>query len=187
MVSRRILDPPPNEIFVLDTALLIKIKQLVKVDEQWALLDAMMQHVRAGEICFPRQVATELTGQRWPDAPGAWVGHARGLVCHHEPADGCVAQVLAMTPELIDPDATGVEPADPYVVALALELCGLYPSCRVMVASDDRVDRPPVRLSVKTACDRLNIEFCEPAPFIAWVRGRMASGAQGARQPRRSP
>lgn len=173
VASRVVLNPPPREICVLDSGLLIRIKQLVKVDDQWALLDGMMQCVKSGEICFPRQVASELTGQRWPDAPGAWVGHAKGLVCHREPGDACVAQVLATTPDLIDADATGQEPADPYVVAMALDLGLLYPTCRIMVASDDRVDRPPLKMSVKTACTRLQIEFCEPPEFLTWVAGRL--------------
>lgn len=122
MVSRRVLDPPPDEIFVLDSGLLIRLKQIVKVDEQWSLLEGMMGYVKAGVICFPRQVATELTDQKWPDAPGAWAGHAKGWVCHREPDDAHVAQVLACARELIDPDASGPEPAGPYVVAMALDL-----------------------------------------------------------------
>jgi hypothetical protein len=165
-----VLDPPPDEIFILDSALLIRLKQIVKVDEQWSLLAAMLEFVQAGAICFPRQVSTELTGQRWPDAPGAWVGHAKHFVCHREPGDGSVARVLATTPGLIDADATGAEPADPYVVAMALELRGVYANSRVAVASDDKVDRPPLKISVKTACDQLGIEFCEPPQFVEWVR-----------------
>jgi hypothetical protein len=174
MVSRRVLDPAPAEIFVLDTGLLIRIKQLVKVDEQWPLLAAMMRLVQEGLVCFPRQVAAELTDQRWPDAPGAWVGHAKRLVCHPEPDDESVSQVLAAASELVDADATGPEPADPYVVAVALQLQATYDTSRVVVASDDRVDRPPLRLSVKTACDRLGIEFCEPAVVIDLVRKQIA-------------
>jgi hypothetical protein len=174
MVSRVILDPAPAEIFVLDSAVIIRIKQIVKVDDQWAILDIMMDCVRSGEICFPRQVATELGGQRWPDAPGAWVGHAKGLVCHREPGDACVAAVLASTPDLIDPDAVGSEPADPYVIAMALDLRDTYANSRIVVASDDKIDRPSLRMSVKTACARLQVEFIEAAPFIDWVRARLA-------------
>jgi hypothetical protein len=174
MVSREVLDPPPSRICVLDTNLLIKIKQLVKVDHQWELLNGMLHYVKVGEICFPRQVATELTGQQWPDAPDAWVGHAKGWVLHREPGDACVAQVLALTPDLIDPDATGLEPADPYVVAMALDLGTVYPTCSVVVASDDRIDRPPLKRSVRTACERLRIDFWEPPEFLAWVATRIS-------------
>lgn len=177
MASRPILDPPPAEIFVLDTGVIIRVKQMVKVDEQWGILETMMNCVRSGEMCFPRQVATELTEQKWPDAPGAWAGHAKALVLHREPLDGFVAQVLEKTPDLIDPDATGGEPADPYVVGMALDLRTVYSNSRVVVASDDKVDRPPLRMSVKTACDRLGIEFCEAVRFIEWVRERLSASS----------
>jgi Domain of unknown function (DUF4411) len=173
MASRRVLDPAPDEIYVLDSCLLIRIKRIVKVDDQWPLLAAMLDLVRSGSLCFPRQVATEVADQRWPDAPGAWVGHAKDHVCHREPADGCVSQVLAAAADLIDADATGPEPADPYVAAMALQLKSVYANTRVVVASDDKVDRLPLKLSLKTACDRLGIEFCEPEPFLAWLRGRI--------------
>jgi hypothetical protein len=175
MASRSIIDPPPEQIFVLDTGAVIRVKQLVEVDEQWAILDTMMSCVRSGEMCFPRQVATELSDLKFPDAPGAWAGHAKGLVCHREPEDGCVAQVLATTPDLIDADATGAEPADPYVVGMALDLRSLYPQSQIRVASDDKVDRAPLRMSVKTACERVGIEFCDAESFITWVRQRLAA------------
>ena len=57
------------------------------------------------------------------------------------------------------------------MVAMALELRSVYRNSRIAVASDDKVDRLPLKLSVKTACDRLGIEFCEPPPFVEWVRG----------------
>jgi hypothetical protein len=174
MATRSLLDPPPQQIFVLDAGAVIRVKNLVKVDDQWAILDTMMSCVRSGEMCFPRQVATELSDLKFPDAPGAWAGHAKSLVRHREPHDHCVARVLSSTPDLIDPDATGPEPADPYVVAMALDLLSVYPASRVLVASDDKVDRPPLRMSVKTACDRLDIGFCEPEEFIGWVRQRLA-------------
>ena len=177
MVSRRVLDPAPGAIFVLDSSLLIRLKQIVKVDEQWSLLDAMLQLVQVGVVCFPRQVPSELTGQKWPDAPGAWVGHAKQFVCHREPDDGCVANVLSVASELIDADATGPEPADPYVVAMALDLRAVYANARIVVASDDKINRLPLKLSIKTACGRLHIEFCEPPPFVEWVRAQAPGSA----------
>lgn len=175
MATRAILDPPPVLVVVVDSSLLIKIKTLVKVDDQWALLAWMMELTKGAVICFPRQVAAEMAVARYPDAPGAWAGHAKGLVCHREPGDGCVSQVLSLTPDLIDADATGPEPADPYVVAMALDLGVLYPDCRVVVASDDKVDRVPLKSSVKTACERVGVEFWEASEFLAWAKQEMAA------------
>src|ERR1700733_9489190 len=92
MVSREVLDPPPTHICIIDSSFLIRIKSMVKVDEQWALLAWMMERTEAGEICFPRQVSAEMTVAKHPDAPGAWAGHAKGLVRHREPSDASVAQ-----------------------------------------------------------------------------------------------
>jgi hypothetical protein len=173
-----VLEPPPLLICVIDSSFLIKIKQLVKVDEQWTLLAWMMVQTEVGVICFPRQVAAEMVFGKHPDAPGAWAGHAKSLVCHREPGDGCVAAVLALTPDLIDADATGAEPADPYVVGMAIDLATVYPECRIVVVSDDKVDRMPIKRSLKTACDRMSVEFWEPSEFLTWAREQIA--AQGS-------
>jgi hypothetical protein len=95
--------------------------------------------------------------------------------CHREPGDGCVAQVLASTTDLIDAYATGAEPADPYVVAMAIDLGTVCTECRIVVVSDDKVDRVPLKRSVKTECERMDVEFWEPQEFLEWAGQQTAA------------
>jgi hypothetical protein len=161
---------PPPLIIVVDTNILIKFKSMVKIDDQWELLLRMTDAVRQGALTFPRQVAKELAHGQFPDAPGAWIGAAKKDVCHPEPAEDTLVKVLEVAPQLVDFEATADrEVADPYVAAMAHEIASRHNGCRVFVATNDIVDRLPLKLSLRTACERLGIEICTPEDFIAWV------------------
>lgn len=54
------LDPAPALICVIDTSVLIELKKLVKMDDQWEVLAIMVRLVEAGSLTFPRQVAIEM-------------------------------------------------------------------------------------------------------------------------------
>jgi hypothetical protein len=161
----------PPLICVVDTSALIHFKQEVGLDEQWELLMRMHGLVVGGALAFPRQVHKELIGARFPDAPGVWVGAANKLVCHPQPSDDTMARVLEVASELVEvnllPDR---EVADPYVAAMALELTDRHPDSRVVVVTDDVVDRMPLKISLRTACGRLSLQQCGLGPFVDWVR-----------------
>jgi Domain of unknown function (DUF4411) len=161
---------------IVDTSVLIKLKRLVNIDDQWDLLLRMTELVRSGHLAFPRQVAKELAYGQYPDAPGAWIGSAKRVVCHPEPSEETLRTVLQVAEQLVDAEATDDrEVADPYVAAMACEIPHHHPDCRAAVATDDRVDRLPRKLSLATACDRLGLEHWTPEQFIAWVNGDTAS------------
>lgn len=164
-------------VCVIDSSVLIKLKRIVDLDDQWDLLLHMTEQVQSGQLCFPSQVAKELAAVQYPDAPGAWIGSAKRHVCHAQPSEETLRQVLAVAEQLVDAEATtsGREVADPYVVAMAHEISHRYPRCRVAVATDDHVDRLPSKLSLATACNRLGIERWTPDQFIAWTTGNTGS------------
>jgi hypothetical protein len=164
-------DPfPPPLICVADTSVLIEFKRLVKIEEQWTLLEKMRDLVRTGALAFPRQVAKELAYGKFPDAPGAWIATARQDVCHSEPSDDTLREVLGVAEQLVDFETTDDrEVADPYVAAMARELTQ-YEHCRVVVATGDRVDRLPLKMSLATACTLLNLECWTAEEFVDWVR-----------------
>jgi hypothetical protein len=62
------------------------------------------------------------------------------------------------------------EVADPYVVAMAWEIQEASSNRRVIVVTDDRIDRMPAKESVVTACERLGISYCPTSAFVKWVR-----------------
>lgn len=161
---------PPEVVAVVDTSSLIDLKSQVKIDDQWDLLMRMSELVRSGAISFPRQVAKELAYGQHPDAPGAWIGNAKKEVRHPQPAEDTQVQVLGVAPELVDLEATADrEVADPYVAAMAVEIAARHEGCRVVVVTNDVVDRLPLKLSLRTACERLDVEVWTTADLVEWV------------------
>lgn len=162
---------PPSLVCVVDTSVLIAFKSLVKIDEQWDLLIRMTELVVEGHLAFPRQVAKELAYGRFPDAPGAWIGSVKGKVRHPQPAEETQVKVLEVAPQLVDYEGTADrEVADPYVAAMACEITTRHNGCRVLVATNDTVDRLPLKLSLATACNRLGIEHWLAEDFIDWAK-----------------
>lgn len=88
-----------------------------------------------------------------------------------QPSLESLVEVLDVAEQLVeaDQDDDDREVADPYVAALAVELLGRYPEAEIVVVTDDRVDRLPVKLSLATACDRLKVTRCSPEDFFTWV------------------
>ena len=172
---------PPSLVVVVDTSALIAFKGLVKIDDQWGLLMRMSDLVREGAITFPKQVAKELAYGQYPDAPGAWIGNAKGDICHPQPAEDTLVKVLEIAPQLVDYEATADrEVADPYVAAMAHEVETRHNGCRVVVATNDVVDRLPLKVSLRTACEGLGVEVWSPEDLIAWVRDSTEPGTNPA-------
>ncbi|MDN5803024.1 MAG: DUF4411 family protein [Microlunatus sp.] len=162
--------PVPAEVRVIDTGALIELKKLLPVGDQWPLLVRMTVLVEKGHLAFPRQVTSEVKHVRWPDAPGAWAAGNKGWCVHSQPRDEYVAEALGAA-QLTDPNAeSDIEPADPYVVAMALQIRDNNPGCQVYVVTTDRVDRMPAKESVVTACDRLVVPCSTPEEFVDWLR-----------------
>lgn len=161
-------DFPPPTIVVVDTSVLIEFKSIVGINDQWRLLLQMTEHVKAGALSFPRQVVKEMSEGDYPDAPGAWVVEAKKDCRHPQPAEETLTTVLGVAPLLVDIESTK-EYADPYVAAQAHELQDRHQSSRVLVATNDTVDRPPVKTSLLSACSDLDIEVISPEDFVKWV------------------
>ena len=99
---------------------------------------------------------------RTPDLPGAWAPGVRGSLQHPLDADyDHIKKVMSVAGEVVDvskPD----EDADPYVLALARQLKSSgYAVC---IVTEDTVDRS--RISIATACGRLQIDYCRVRDFL---------------------
>lgn len=155
---------------MIDTSSMIDIKRNVPVGEQWALLVRMSALVESGHLAFPRQVANELKAGKFPDAPGVWAAGTRGWAYHGQPSDESLAEVLGVA-QLTDPSSEPeTEVADPYIVAMALEISEHIPGCHVVVVTEDRVDRMPAKQSIATACARLGLKDCSAEEFVEWIK-----------------
>jgi hypothetical protein len=114
-----------------------------------------------------------------------WVRNYRH--CAERKADlGIVRRVLERCPDLLDPDKPD-EQADPYVLAVALDLkTGGFDVC---VVTDDRRDRLPTKLSLATAAGMFQVPK-RAAAFRARrssIPERHSTNEAGSVCPRRSP
>jgi rRNA maturation endonuclease Nob1 len=154
----------PWTVHVLDSSSLIRIKHEYGPAEQWNVCDQLKGLVESGRAAFPKQVHREVARVQHPDAPGAMIDavYQAKSVQFWEPDDETVRRVLAAAPLLHDWDARD-DPADAYVVAMALELHE-SDDFEGVVVSADVVDRED-RTSIRTACERLGLR-CVSLPEL---------------------
>ena len=161
---------PPSLVVVVDTSVLISIKTRVPLDAQWELLRIMEDLVKVGRLAFPKQVWREMRDGKHPDAPDVWTAAVKAHIRHADPELETLAKVLAVAPGMVDVDAgTDMEKADSYVAAMAVELSEWDDECRIIVAANDVIDRPPL-ISLATACRSLGIDCWATEDFIHWCR-----------------
>ena len=137
----------------------------------------MTPEVENGRVVIPIHVERELKpNTSHPDVPAAWAfAKARLSPVRREPSPASVRNVLSMFPRLVEIDRER-EDADPYVVALALELRD--DGHAVVVVTHDVKDRMPRKQSIKTACARFGIDVMDLKEF----RAAIASDSRDATQ-----
>lgn len=142
----------------------------------------MTPMVESGRVTIPVHVERELRPDApHPDVPAAWAfAKARLGQVRREPSPERVRSVLSVFPRLVDPDSER-EDADPYVVALALELKNAGQD--VAVVTHDVTDHPPLKTSVKTACDHFGLAVIDLEEF----REAISPAEGNASQPRLLP
>ena len=143
-------------VAVLDTSSIIEAKRLIAPQRQWAFFERLKEMVQSGEVCFPKAVRDELRNERHHDTPETWALNEYEHVPRAlEPSIETVAEVMDVAGGVVEADAEG-DPADPYVLAQALEMKGRGRAVRVV--TEDRVDRLPLKIAMTTACERLGLE-----------------------------
>ncbi|MFS0700033.1 DUF4411 family protein [Cellulomonas sp. 179-A 4D5 NHS] len=153
---------------MIDSSAIIEAKKLVPLARQWEFFEGLTTLLRAGVIAFPAQVRSELVAVKYPDAPGAWIAGHRGDLRHPQPGDALLTQVLGVAPKLVDVLSED-EAADPYVLAMALAIRERHAGVDVVVATSDYVDRLPLKSSLASACDLMDVEWMKPAEFFEWA------------------
>ncbi len=133
--------------------------------------------VEGGGVIVPVHVERELKpNTSHPDVPAAWAfAKARLGPAKREPSPACVRHVLSVFPQLVDPDRER-EDADPYVVALALELKDAGQD--VVVVTHDVKDRLPRKQSIKSACDHFGLAVIRLKEFREAIAAAMAGATQ---------
>ena len=148
--------------------MIIQIKRDVKAEHQWELAKVMEQMIEQRKITFPRKVTREIRGQKHTDLPEAWVlGVDRKIVLDREPRPEYLEEVMDRAGDVIESDADS-DPADPYVLALALQMWRA--NMNIIVVTEDIKDRLPLKISIKTACHRLGLPMLDLEGFREDIR-----------------
>ncbi len=130
-------------MWVLDSSAAINFKRRLSEEQQARFWPWLLDFVRRGELTFPRQVWEEIGEVAVPDDLALWAADAKGLIGPLKPADDEVlVDLITRFPNLAKGAPEG-DPADPHVVALAIECsrAGLG----VIVIADDNTIRDACR------------------------------------------
>lgn len=157
-----------SNVWVLDASALIRMKRVVPGGRQWDTFKKLEMMVEDGHVAFPRQVVKELKEGRHPDVPGAWIqGVATACVRPLDADMANVAAIMARTFNLVDPHAEG-DPADPYVVALAMDIHAGDTDLNVTVVTNDHIQHHG-NDSVASACDKFGVAHTTVENFLSVI------------------
>lgn len=155
-------------IWVIDSSALIDFKMIVPIGEQWEFFRTLDDLVDNSMIAMPRQVIREVGEITHPDVPGAWASSVRKRMVHPLDVDYQVLGMVMETAGDVVDASKDEEDADPYVLALALQLQSI--GYEVRVVTSDVVDRIPIRISLETACHRMSVRTLSPEDFVVAIR-----------------
>ena len=173
-------------VAILDANAIIDLKK-VRVSLQWELLRELKALVETGAICVPGHVIREVSNVRHPDAPGAGAKGIEEKQRFQPEADPQYVRLVMGgnptilpawdmpvhgVPEVLDQYAD-TEQADPYVVAMALQLITESRDC--VVVTRDTKDRPG-KISPAKACQRLGIPTCTIEEYLESIQEYFDSG-----------
>lgn len=152
----------PGPTWVFDTSALIAVKSVPK-DTRPALWAAMTELVRHGRLRMPREVIDEL--KRGSDDVSAWAQAVEAPATKDSPSLAQVQSVLAVVPDVLDPAKdSGADEADPYVLAMAINLNAQGADVRIV--TQESKDKPG-KTSLNTAAGILGLIS---VPLLGFMR-----------------
>lgn len=155
-----------GHVFVIDSDALIDIKLEISVAEQW---DVGVDIVRATEnhkLLMPIQVHNEVVNVRHPDFPAPLASKVWSIIqggANVRPSPQALRTVLATELSWIGMLGSEEEDiADPYVIALALDLKQVRHGETVAVVAHDNL--------VRSTCESLGLHCLELTEFLIHIR-----------------
>lgn len=153
-------------VWAMDTSSVIAIKRLENSKKQkiFMKMDALVEE---GRLVFPKEVVIELerfTETKSPDEQYQWAKRNEPKACQSEPSFEQVKEILRQVPKVLDPDKdTGVEEADPYVLAMAARLLDEGKDARVVT---EETKETPRKMSLRTAAGLLRLPSVPLSAFL---------------------
>lgn len=160
--------PSQGEVWVVDTSSIIEVRRAVEKTKRRGVYAKLKALTEQGHLVFPTEVLKELERARDPkpareDLPLEWANEVAGKATS-VPSFETVREVLAQVPQVCDPDkTTGVEEADPYVLACAVELKRAGKDVAIITQETRNLGG---KLSLATAAGVLKIPALTMLPFL---------------------
>jgi hypothetical protein len=157
----------PGVVWVIDSSSIIAVREVVSRAQERKVFTALGSLASASQLFWPPEVTQEVEAALTRDSAVTWI-KAHRVSGERTPKLETVKSVLLKAPTLVDPDSTR-EQADPYVVALAIEMASddfFAPS--VTIITEDRRDKP-TKFSLATAAGLLGIPT---VPLRAFLNSR---------------
>ena len=156
-----------RRVAVLDTSAIVEAKRAIAAERQWEFFERLKYRVLDGQIYFPKAVPDELRQERHHDTPETWALNVyANMDLTYEPWVDAVAEVMQRAGDVVEKDAER-EPADPYVLAQALEF--RRRGLDIVIVTEDRVNRMPLKIDMRMACDRLGIAWIALDEYMAEI------------------
>jgi hypothetical protein len=157
-----------GEVWIIDSSSIIAVREQVSRVHERKVFNALSSLAAASRLCWPPEVTQEVETALIADSAVAWVRALR-VPGERTAKLETVKSVLQKAPLLVDPDATR-EQADPYVVALALEIASDdFFAPLATIITEDRRDKP-TKLSLATAAGLHGIPTIPLRAFLSSQR-----------------
>lgn len=154
-------------IWVIDTSSVAEVRRSIENVKKPGVFLSLESLVNNNRLVYPKQLVDEL--ERWadPDSPDpqyAWAKRNETTATEYAPTLDELKEVLTVVPRVLDPDKdTGVEEADPYVLALAVHLRAEGKDARIV--TEEKKDTPR-KLSLSTAAGLLGVPSVPLKAFL---------------------
>lgn len=167
------------DVHVIDTSSLIQLLDDLQPAPLWHVLEACAKWVEDGKLVFPIQVELELRSYNVPDSITAWAAGVRDRRQYADPDYATVRKVMSngVVQKVVDwGRSTKADPADPYVLAQAVEIAA--GGRGVCVVNEDRRDKSDgygklKKSSIHTCCAELNIASLVTSQFLPQLGVRL--------------
>ena len=151
---------------IIDTSSIVEIRRSIANTRKRGIFDALATLAENHKLYFPKEVLRELervADPLNPDQQFAWAKRVAEAATNVTVPFETVREVLALVPRVIDPDRQGSDEADPYILALAIEL--QKKEKRVLVVTEERHDTP-TKMSLRTAAGVLGLPSIPLMAFL---------------------
>lgn len=154
-------------IWVIDTSSIAEVRRSIENSKKEMVFGRMGTLVKEGRLIFPVQVVDELergTDAQSPDRQYEWAKEHEDKATERAPSFEKLREILATVPTVLDPDKdTGVEEADPYILAMAVVLLEEGKDARMVTEETRDVAR---KMSLRTAAGLLGVPAVPLKAFL---------------------